>query len=221
MGKHIPAHAALDKRTARILAFIRFINMFRRTKRTIKYKGNDQLELNGDHSYQLAMVAWFIRDRHLIHLDALKIQNYCLVHDIPEIYAGDTPAFPDKNGEYSGNTLSHASKKRREKKAVERIKREWTKHFPAMIEFILDYENQADEESRFVYALDKFLSDLNIYEDGGRTNIDLEITLKKQSAYKRPRIRKHPFLLELYDDFVAFCEYRPDVNFQPKQEAAE
>ncbi len=71
-----------------------------------------------------------------------------------------------------------------------------------------------DEESRFVYALDKFLSVLNIFEDSGRTNIELGITFDEQVAYKRPRIAQHSFLLSLYDKFVAFCAQRPELHYQ-------
>lgn len=222
MTRHIPAAVALSKRVAEILGFVRFTNKFRRVERLIWYKGRaeHQPELNGEHTYQLCMVAWFIQQRYLPHLDLEKVLRYCLVHDKPEIYAGDTPAFAAKGTRFEAH-LSRATKKRREKKAIKRIKREWGSKFPDMLADLEAYERREDEEGRFVDALDKFLAELNIYEDRGRTDRLLQITRSEKVAYKRKRIKAHPFLLDLYDDFCTFCDHRTDIFFQPEQTAAE
>lgn len=215
MRKFLPARAALDKRVSELLGFVRFINKFRRIKRLIWYKDNEERELNGEHVFQLEMVAWFIQQRHLPHLNLLKIFLYCKAHDLPEIYAGDTPAFQGP-GEYASK-LSRATKKQREQKAIASLEREWEYLFPSLLKNIHAYEKQADEESRFVNALDKFLAELNIFEDNGRTDLRLQLSLDEKIAYKRPRIASHPFLLELYDEFCKFCEHRPELFFQPEQ----
>jgi 5'-deoxynucleotidase YfbR-like HD superfamily hydrolase len=223
--KFPPASAALSRHVAEMLKIVRKINIFRTRKRLIWYKGpasgslEDDRELVGEHSEQLAMFAWYVQQRHLPHLDLLKVLQYAHVHDWPEIYAEDTPAFPDKSGAFDAK-YDPGTKKEREQKAVERLKREIGGTFWPMFECLEAYESQQDEESRFVYALDKFLSDLNIYEDGGRTNMMLRVTLEEQMAYKRPRVAAHPKILEFYDEFCRFCAaYRHDVHFEPKETA--
>jgi len=197
-----------------MLKFVKFSNKFRNVVRTIWYKGNDQPERNGEHAFQLSLVAWFICDRFLPHLDLLKVLQYCLAHDLPETYAGDTPAFPDPSGKSDINQNTHADKHEREQAAIQRIDEEWGDTFPSMIKSMLGYEELADEESRFVYALDKFLACLNIHEDGGRTNLKLKVTKEAEQAYKWPRIAKHPELLLFYDAFCKFCKDYP-YYYQP------
>lgn len=204
-----------------MLKFIRFTNRFKNIKRLIWYKGNDEQERNGEHSYQLAMLAWFMQQRHLPHLNREKLLLYALVHDKPEVYAGDTPAFATKSEPYA-TTLTHKSKKQREQHAMQRIEREWKAEFPDMVAYMHAYHRQADEESRFIYAFDKLLADLNIFEDGGRTNRKLGVTLEEVIAYKQPRAAVHPFVLICFDEFCRYCRLRPELFFQPEQtEVAE
>lgn len=205
---------SLDRNIARLVGFVRFTNEFRRVRRLIWFREMklEDPERNGEHSYQLALVAWYIRENYAPHLDLQKVLLYCLVHDLPETYAGDTPAFPDTSGRFK--SVSRATKRRREQKALERIKREWGSDFPEMVAHLERYETLEDEESRFVYALDKFLSDLNIFEDDGRTNLELGITFEATIAYKRPRIAKHPIVHEMYEKFIAFCAQRPELHYQ-------
>lgn len=210
----------LDRDVARLLGFVRFTNKFRRIQRLIWFKGMslEDRERNGEHAFQLALVAWYIRENHQPHLNSEKLLFYSLVHDLPETYAGDTPAFTDKTGRFK--PIPRSSKRAREQKALQRIKRDWKHDFPEMIAYLEWYEKQIDEESRFIYALDKFLSDLNIFEDKGRTNIELGVTFDEQVAYKRPRIAAHPFLLTMYDQFVAFCAQRPELYYFNDQATA-
>lgn len=220
--RYIPIAEALSHSVRECLRFVKFINRFRREPRLIWYRGkvddngNRVPELVGEHSFQLSIFAWYIRDRYLPHLNREKLMMYAQVHDLPEIYAGDTPAFPDPNGVIKAN-LTHADKEEREQKARLRIEREWEGAFPSMIQALRDYEAQEDEESRFIYALDKFLAEMNIYEDNDYTDITLGVSRQMKEDYKKPRIGKHPFLAELYEEFCRFCKVREEYGFAPKK----
>jgi 5'-deoxynucleotidase YfbR-like HD superfamily hydrolase len=158
-------------------------------------------------------VAWFIQHRHLSHLDLLKVWKYCMVHDKPETYAGDVSAFPDKFGNH--DTGDSSKKEERERLALLRLRKEWGRTFPDFLENLIAYERQEDEESRFVYALDKFLAKLNIFEDSGRTNHLFGVTLEDEIARNRPRVARHPFVLKLYDEFIEHCRRSlPDMFYQ-------
>jgi len=221
-NRFIPTTAALSKKVVECLRFVKFINRFRREPRLIYYKdrkdesGKRVPELVGEHSYQLIFFAWFIRDRHLRHLNREKLMLYATVHDLPEIYAGDTPAFPDPKGIIKSH-LTHKDKEVRERKAIVRIEHEWQGAFPAMIDYLIAYNNQDDEESRFIYALDKFLAELNIYEDNGYTDILLGVSRSAKEAYKKPKIAEHPFILNLYEEFCRFCRVREEYGYSPKE----
>ncbi len=209
-----PRAPTLPRRLRDIVRFVRHTNEFGSVLRLIWRPGSPDgkagQERNDSHTCQLIDVAWFIQQRWLKHLDLTKVLLYALVHDKLETYAGDTPAFLGKLGEYTSGH-DRASKNERERLAQMRIDKEWGRIFPSFIEHLAAYQRQEDEESRFIYALDKFLSDLNIYEDNGRTNRVLGITLEEQIAYKRQRVAAHSFVLGLYEEFVEHCRSRPDL----------
>lgn len=222
--RYIPAKAALSIEVAELMRWIRFTNEFRRIQRTIWYKGVKGRERNGEHCYQLLMVAWFICSRKAQHLDIFKVFRYVVVHDLPEIYAKDTPAFKGRLGKYAKGP-SREDKAQREARALRRIDREWGGIFPDVVKWIEAYEAQEDEESQFVYALDKLLSELNIFEDNGRTDKTLGLTLADKIPFKRPRIAKHPLLLKYYDEMCEFMQlyhadkfYVPDTETKPAAE---
>jgi putative hydrolase of HD superfamily len=212
--RYIPAKAALSHELAELIRWVRFTNEFRSIERLIWFKGVKGRERNGEHTYQLILVAWYLVSRRAKHLDLFLVLMYIIVHDLVETYAADTPAFAGKAGRYA-KVISRKDKKQREEKALQRIDREWGGIVPDIVEKIKAYERQEDDESRFVYALDKLVAELNIFEDNGRTDKMLGLTLEEKIAYKHPRIAKDPLLLKYYDEFCEFLAYRPDLYYRP------
>lgn len=80
-------------------------------------------------------------------------------------------------------------KEKNEELAVERIH---TEHPEANVlwERLETYEKREDEESKFVYALDKMIPVFNLYNDGGyrwkenKVQLDAELCLYKQGKVK-------------------------------------
>lgn len=118
----------------------------------------DRPETNTEHSYSLAMTAWYLCALHP-HLNKDKVIKYALVHDLVELYAGDEQSV--------GRTKqAEVAKQKREHKALLKLKKEWH-DFSDMTEYIAGYENKIDNESKFVYALDKLMTVLlNMLDDG-------------------------------------------------------
>ncbi len=73
-----------------ILDFTRFLNSFRAIKRVIFTVGDGEPENDSEHSYQLAMMAWYIISAENLKLDRNLVIKYALVHNLVEVYAGDT-----------------------------------------------------------------------------------------------------------------------------------
>lgn len=158
------------------------------------------MENDAEHSYQLTMLSWYIVDVFGLDLNKDLVLKYSLVHDLVETYAGDTYIF-DKNENL------HTSKEEREHQALERIKSEFPE-FSELWRYIVGYEKKLDNESKFVYALDKIIPVINIYLDWGKTwkNLDIfqiVLTLKKLRENKDPKVRIYP---ELYRFWEEFCE---------------
>ena len=75
-----------------ILSFTKFLTKFREVVRKLEFSHDPRPENDAEHCRQLAMVAWYIISSNNLLLSLEKVLKYCVVHDIVEIYAGDTDA---------------------------------------------------------------------------------------------------------------------------------
>ena len=181
-----------------IFDFIRLTHQFQKIERVILIGGSDRNENDLEHSYQLALLAWYIVEHEKLSLNKELTIKYALVHDLVEAYAGDTFIF-------SKDETHIKSKKEREEKAAEKLKKEFPK-FKELHELIIGYEKREDPESRFVYALDKVIPLLNIYLDGGRTwkahKVNLEMLLKNKSE----KVEVSPEVKKIFDELVTLLK---------------
>lgn len=131
----------------RALALQALINDFAAVRRSHYLPGTDERENDIHHSFSVAMLAWFVHDRLELGLDMEKVMKYALVHDLVEVYAGDTNAYAD------ARTREH--KKTMEAASLEKIEAEFRTIFPDLTSCIRAYEARSDAEARFVWTIDK------------------------------------------------------------------
>mgnify|MGYP001558621285 FL=1 len=172
-----------------LLDFVKFTIDFKKIKRDIPQSSGFTKENDSEHSYQLAMTAWYIANIEKSNLSIEKILKYALIHDLPEVYAGDTPL-------YTSNKESLGSKKDREEKSILKIKSIFP-NFQDLNLWLEKYEKRDDEESKFVYAVDKLLPLIAIYLDKGyawkthKIDIDSLINKNKERVLVSPVISKY------------------------------
>lgn len=190
------------KNIKKTLDFIQLTNTFRKIERDIPLSKEKRCENDMEHSYQLAVVSWYIANIENLDLDVSKIIKYSIVHDLVEIYAGDTPL-------YSSTASYLRSKASREFEA--RIKLQ--KNFPEFSELhtlIECYEKKQCPESRFVYAVDKLLPILSIYLDKGYAwkshNLNLNTIVKMNDK----RIATFPQLTKYLNYIVKILKEKPE-----------
>ncbi len=170
---------------------VALIHRFQQIRRMIFAKGEDRFENDVEHSFQLAFIGWYLIEKEKLGLNIQKVLLYALCHDIVEVYAGDVSFERNEEGERKKQEL--------EAQALEQIKRDYA-DFPALAETIETYESKIDEESKFVYALDKLLPFINIKLDNGRSehlhNLSLEglYEAKKHKIAVDPTVHRY-FLL--------------------------
>lgn len=175
-----------------LLKFSALIQSFKAVRRKVVLAKESREENDAEHSFDLALTAWYIATVERLPLDMELVFKYALVHDLVEVYAGDTPAV-QKGGEYDEQ---RNSKEKREAEAADRLQKEFPE-FPEMHDLILGYDARQNEESRFVYALDKIIPLLSVYLDGGYSwnlhNIQLEdlIENKKDKIAQSAPIKKY------------------------------
>src|SRR3989344_18509 len=152
----------------KLLGFAKILNEFQKVERVIRVRNSDRWENDVEHSYDLAMLAWYILSTTETTLDHDRVIRYALIHDFLEVYAGDTYNF-------STDVAHVASKHEREAAAIVKL-RETLPEFTDLHAAIDDYEKRSDAESRFIYALDKIDPLIQTYLDDGRVGKEKGIT---------------------------------------------
>lgn len=132
----------------RIAELQQFIADFSRIERMIELADTGRKENDVEHSFGLALTSWFLAPKIAPELSLEKILCYALAHDTVEVHAGDTFVFAPKE--------ELATKSDRENAALVQLRKDWP-DFPAMVDAAEAYKNKANEEAKFVKAVDKIL----------------------------------------------------------------
>ncbi|MEA3305018.1 MAG: HD domain-containing protein [Patescibacteria group bacterium] len=138
------------------LEFIELMDQMKNIERAILLKNRRQ-ESNADHSFHLAMmVIVFAED--FPQLDTYKCVKLALIHDLVEIYAGDTIVLDIEH---------EKTKEERERAAVYKFAAEFGNNiFEGLIDLMNDYEEKNSAESKFVYSLDKVQPIIQVVNEG-------------------------------------------------------
>lgn len=171
-----------------LLKFVNFTHDFREIKRITNNRDHSS-ENDAEHSYQLAMTAWFLVTKHKIPLDLTLVLKYALIHDLVEVYSGDVWFYDEE---------SRKDKKEREQKAFEKLKEEFP-DFRDLHHLLKDYLRLISKEAQFVYALDKLLPIINNHLDGGTLWREHKLTLEKIETKKREKIKISPDVLQYFE----------------------
>ncbi len=191
----------------RLLELQVLLQQFNKIDRMVHRKHGTKMDRENDteHSYNLAMTAWFLAS-HFPKLDRDLLIRYALVHDLVEIHAGDTYAFA------SSDEL--ATKHEREKVAAQKLQADW-EDFPEIHSLISSYEDRSTPESCFVYALDKIMPIMLIYIHEGYTWQKEGITSAQLHAAKASKIALSPEVNEYYQELYTLLLKSPHYFNRP------
>lgn len=182
----------------RLVELHAFLLAFRDVERTVHLKKNDEpiKENDVEHSYFLAMTAWFLSD-YFPHLDRDLLIRFALVHDLVEVHAGDTYIF--------ANEKIRASKHQREVAALKKIGTDWP-DFVGLSKTIKKYESKDCPEAQFIYALDKIMPIIAIYINDGYTWKDEELTLAALHENKQTKVSASPEIDAYYQELYSLLQ---------------
>ena len=158
-------------------------------------------ENDTEHSYNLAMSAWYLA-QWFPELNKDRIIQYALVHDLVEGHAGDTYIY--------GTEAELASKEKREADALQQLEKDWT-DFGEMSQTIRSYEQRGDAESKFVYALDKIMPIMLIYINDGYTWKKEGVTVDMLHKAKIGKVSLSPEILPYFNELHELLLSRPDL----------
>lgn len=147
---------------------------FGQIKRATKMP-NGEYESDSHHSFTLALIAYELAKAYAPELDAMKVMAYGLVHDLPELVTGDMPTL-------LASSEDLARKRARDVAAWPEVSKVFSAA-PNVLELIKAYEAHDDEESKFIFWLDKSMTILTHFFDDGKNLRELGI--KDQSAIEQ------------------------------------
>ena len=165
------------ERLSRIVDFCRLADREKFISRRTYLTDGERLENDAEHAWHLAIMALLLHEYANEDVDLLKVISIVLIHDLVEIYAGDTFAY-DQDG--------LKTQKERENAAADRLFTQLPEDLAAKIRHLWD-EFEADEtpEAHFAHTLDNFqpmmlqaATDGRAWREGGRK---LSEVLKRNS----------------------------------------
>lgn len=134
---------------------------FARINRITYHPDGRTPESDADHTVMLGVTACALAARWYPMMDIGRVAQYALVHDLVEVYAGDTPTLRALDLD------AKAAKAERERLALERITREFSQQLPWLANTIQSYEWLDTPEAQLVKALDKLLPKItHVLNDG-------------------------------------------------------
>ncbi|MEO6513926.1 MAG: HD domain-containing protein [Candidatus Saccharimonadales bacterium] len=174
----------------RLIEFQKLLLAFSHVERHLKRRHLDTYlhENDTEHSYNLAMTAWFLCE-YFPELNQHEVIKLALVHDIVEVHAGDTYIYA------SPEVI--ATKQSREKAALAQLHKDW-QDFPDMVNHIENYEYRSTPEAKFVYALDKLMPMMLIYINDGKTWHEEGITVDQLHTSKENKVALSPEIAPYY-----------------------
>lgn len=151
---------------------------------------NKRRENDAEHSWHMAMVALIIKDYFIYDFVLERALKLILVHDLVEIYAGDTPAFGPAREDKFEIELESA------KKLFSLLPEDQEKEF---LNLWLEFEKCETTEAKFANVCDKYQGFMQNLTSDGHTWKKFDVTMDK--VLKRAEVLKL-YTPKLYEEFM-------------------
>lgn len=160
--------------------------------------GTERRENDIEHSLTVALLCWYIHDRHKVDLDISKILKYALTHDFVERYAGDVNTY--------ASDAARQQKIKDEAVALARLSTEFSE-FPDLISSMNDYESRQDEEALFVWTVDKMQQLIMGDLDDWRPYHEISITFEQFCDKSAEQLQKSSrYAHEIFDTLIEYSK---------------
>jgi HD domain protein len=169
--------------------FVILLEEMKKINRQTKIIGLNRRENDAEHSWHIATMSMFLQHYSKSKVDVNKVIQMLLIHDLVEIFAGDTFAY-DSSG--------YEDKYKRESDAMEKLKTYLSKEMGDMLESLwMEFENMESNESKFANAMDRLQPMLSNICCGEHSTW-VEKKIKLSQVLKRMEIIKE-FSQDIYD----------------------
>ena len=140
--------SAETERLSQIVEFCKVIDGEKFIQRHTYLTDGERLENDAEHAWHMAVMALLLSEYSNEKIDVLKVVSILLIHDLVEIYAGDTFAY-DEDGK--------KSQREREVAAADRLYAQLPEDLGQKIRSLWDeFEAGETPEAKFAHTLDNF-----------------------------------------------------------------
>ena len=151
----------MDTRFQQQLEFLVEIDRMKSVMRQTLLADSSRRESDAEHSFSLAMFAMLLAEHAEEEIDVNRVIRMVLVHDLIEIYAGDTFCYDQK-----GNEDKEAREKEAADKLYAKLPEDQAAEYRALWE---EFDRMDTPDSRYAAALDRIQPMLNNYLTNGHT----------------------------------------------------
>lgn len=182
-----------SKRTNQLIDFLKTIEKAKHIERKVYLSGMDRPESDAEHSWHVAMFV-ILFEKEFPRLNTSRMLKMALIHDLVEIYAGDTFAF-DKDHQ--------KSQKEREERAAEKLFKKIPKDLEKDFwQLFKEYENGITKEGQIARSFDKLQPILQNILSHGDAWKKHNVSYKDIDDYKRQFMNHDPIILEIYQKLL-------------------
>ena len=157
----------------------------------------DRPESASDHTWSSQLLAEYFLPKIGEELDARRVQQLILFHDLVEVEAGDTFVLSDRSGQQS-----------KERAAFSVLKMRMPSSLAEQYEDLFDeYEARATREAKFAWAIDKLdpmVDALYTIDDWRKYGFTEDKIRKSKEQY----VAEFPILLSFFNELIAFMKER-------------
>ena len=151
-----------------------------------------------EHSMMVALLCWYLYEKLQPDLDLTKVLKYAMCHDFVEQYAGDVSTFASAD--------ARLAKSANEAVALRRIEQEHAA-FSDLTKTMADYERKHDEESKFVWTIDKMQTLIMGDMDEWRPYIEVNTSYQTFSdKYNELLAQSSRYCKEIFRELIAYCQ---------------
>ena len=162
------------------LQFLILIDKMKSVYRQTLLADKSRRETDAEHSWHIALMAMLFSEFAPEGVDRERVIKMCLVHDLVEIYAGDTFCYDKKAGE---------DKKEREMRAAEKLFSVLPEDDGKELKKLwLEFEEQETPDAIFSASLDRFQPLINNFLTDGHT--------WKKGKVVRPQVEERAALIK-------------------------
>ncbi len=171
------------------LAFLRATDCLKELRRANWIYSRQRQETVAEHSWHALLLAMLLADTAPEGIDHDHVRDLLVVHDLVEVYAGDTPIWDDaaRHDEAAREIAAGA-------RLMALLPDEVAPRFDPLWR---EFQAQESEEARFARAIDTLHPPLMSWSDGGNGHSNGSITPARLIERKRPTIEEYPALWDL------------------------